>query len=188
MKGMLYGMGIFLACAPLEASDWEGLKREIREKFPRVDQVETATLAEWLADEEREPPLLLDARAESEFAVSHLPGAVRAPDLKAATRALGPPPVRAPASGAAASTDTADSGAARPIIVYCSVGYRSARLADQLRERGYEEVYNLEGSLFEWANEGHAVVRGDSVVTDVHPYDRDWGRFLDARFWPKEWK
>ncbi|NNE07020.1 MAG: rhodanese-like domain-containing protein [Gemmatimonadetes bacterium] len=181
-------MGIFLACAPLQASDWEGLKREIREKFPHVDQVGTAALAVWLADEEREPPVLLDARAEKEYAVSHLPGAVWAPDLKAALRVLGPPPGEAGASGAATTDDVSGGDPSRPVIVYCSVGYRSAQMADRLRERGYESVFNLEGSLFEWANEGNAVVRGDSVVTAVHPYDRDWGRFLEERYWPEDWK
>ena len=41
-----------------------------------------------------------------------------------------------------------------PIVVYCSVGYRSARVARWLGRQGFTNVRNLDGSLFAWANEG----------------------------------
>jgi len=38
------------------------------------------------------------------------------------------------------------------IIVYCSVGYRSEKIAEQLIEAGYENVFNLYGGLFQSCN------------------------------------
>jgi hypothetical protein len=43
-------------------------------------------------------------------------------------------------------------------------------------------VFNLEGSLFQWANEGRPVYRDDVPVQAIHPYDARWGRLLDRRF------
>jgi 3-mercaptopyruvate sulfurtransferase SseA len=64
--------------------------------------------------------------------------------------------------------------------VYCSVGYRSARIVERLRAAGHSDVRNLRGSIFQWANEGRPVVRGDSTVHKVHPFDATWGRLLNA--------
>ena len=75
------------------------------------------------------------------------------------------------------------SDAVRTIVVYCSVGYRSSQLAEKLRARSIENVFNLEGSLFQWANEGRSLYRGDERVHEAHPYDEEWGQLLDKRFW-----
>ena len=42
---------------------------------------------------------------------------------------------------------------------------------------------DLEGSIFEWANSGHPVVRGEDSarevpVSEVHPFDDRWGLLL----------
>ena len=66
----------------------------------------------------------------------------------------------------------------RPVVLYCSVGYRSSEMAGYLQKRGFDKVYNLEGSIFAWANEGRPVYRGGERVHEVHPYDRVWGRLL----------
>ena len=47
----------------------------------------------------------------------------------------------------------------RPVIVYCSAGYRGATLARRLQRFGRRDVWNLEGGIFAWANEGFEVVR-----------------------------
>ena len=66
------------------------------------------------------------------------------------------------------------------VVAYCSVGVRSSALAARLREVGIEEVHNLQGSLFAWANEGRPVYRGRTRVAEVHPFDARWGALLDA--------
>lgn len=142
------------------AEQWRQTLASIADEFPDVPRIATADLAALL---ERDPDgvLLLDARSGSEYRVSHLPGAVLAGGTR---RAL----ARIRASDA------------RTVVIYCSVGYRSARLAERLRKRGVIHVASLEGSLFKWFNEGRPVVRGDEPAHRVHPYNDDWGRLLDA--------
>ena len=64
------------------------------------------------------------------------------------------------------------------VVVYCSIGYRSAAIVDQLKDAGVDDVYNLEGGLFEWANRDRPVYRGDERVREVHPFNRWWGMLL----------
>ena len=85
--------------------------------------------------------------------------------------------VRATTVGTALNAIEADSRQPT-VVVYCSVGYRSSRLVSRLKARGVENVFNLEGSLFQWANEGRPLVRGDEPATRVHPYDDEWGELL----------
>lgn len=141
---------------------WRAVDQMIQSTFPDVPAITTDSLASRLADATRARPVLLDARSPEEYAVSHLRGARRVPPDTSSLPALDALP-----------RDTA-------IVVYCSVGYRSARVAAHLRDQGFTNVVNLRGSIFRWANEGRPVVRGDSVVRAVHPYDETWGRLLDA--------
>ncbi len=139
------------------------IKRLITRKFPTVEWITTEEFARWLEDPAKLLPILLDARSEAEYAISHLKDSQRIdpnqPDLAAFTE----------------SKDT-------PIVVYCSVGYRSARVAEQLGETGFSRVYNLEGSIFQWANEGRPVCKDDSPTMLVHPYDALWGRLLRSEY------
>jgi rhodanese-related sulfurtransferase len=137
----------------------ESLKPVIAARFPKVQWVDTETLAEWMQAEPSDAPLLLDVRAADEFAVSHLLRAQRVD----------------PNHPAIASLELATD---RKVVVYCSVGYRSGAIAEQLSAAGYEKVYNLEGGIFAWANEGRPVFRGDVRAAVVHPYDAVWGVLL----------
>lgn len=136
------------------------VKERVRLAFPRVPQLDAGALEEWLSDPARPPPVLLDVREKEEYAVSHLPGARRAPSVEAALRLL-----------AGMAKDA-------PIVAYCAVGYRSSALVRELRARGYTNARNLEGSIFEWANRGLPVYRDGRAVREVHPYDRRWGGYL----------
>ena len=147
---------------------WSTTLKMIRAKFPGVAQLSTDSLQTWLDEpgqaqtgqEQVGRPLLLDVREKEEYEVSHLKDAVRAASEQEALKALeGIPPDR-------------------PVVLYCSVGYRSSEMAGFLQKRGYEKVYNLEGSIFAWANEGKPVYRGEERVQVVHPYDRVWGKLL----------
>ena len=140
---------------------WSLTLKTIRVRFPTVAQVSTDTLQVWLdKSPQRENLLLFDAREPEEYAVSHLQGAQPVPSKDEGLKALQGIP------------------ADQRIVLYCSVGYRSSELAQFLMKKGYTEVYNLEGSIFAWANEGRPVYRGKERVKVVHPYDRTWGRLL----------
>ena len=155
----------FTACptALRAAADWASVKRTIRNRYPEVRQLSTDELYAILPSPDA--PLLIDARSLPEYRVSHLKGARRAENASQAIEAL------------------ADTRKDRPIVVYCSVGYRSAALAQELARRGYTRVANLEGSIFEWANKGYPVYRGSDRVRVVHPYDSSWGTLLEGRLW-----
>ncbi len=141
--------------APLD--EW---KETVRRRFPEVPQLSTAELAQWLARTNGPTPVLLDVRTAPEFAVSHLPGAVRV-DPKSKPADLGP----------GLPED-------RPVVVYCSVGWRSSELADRLRRAGRTNIFNLEGSIFAWANEGRPLEARGRPAERVHPYNRTFGRLL----------
>jgi rhodanese-related sulfurtransferase len=125
--------------------------------------VDTATLAGWMSGRDGRALVLLDARAPAEFEVSHLRGARRVDPEMRDVAALALP-------------------AGATIVVYCSVGYRSAAVAERLRAAGRERVFNLLGGIFQWANEGRPIYRGTREVRTVHPYDRVWGRLLLERY------
>lgn len=143
---------------------FEAVRRLTVRKFPDVQWIDRDELARWREHPERPQPVVLDARTADEYAVSHLAGAVRIDPYRPLLRPLRGFP-----------KDTA-------ILVYGSVGYRGARVANWLAGQGYTRVYNLEGGLFRWANEGRLVFREDRPVTEVHPYDPNWGLLLDSDY------
>lgn len=140
---------------------WKLVNATIRQQFGDVPRITTSELAGKLAGPH--PPLLLDVRTNPEFEVSHLSGATR----------IDP---RAEAGQVMVARD-------REIVTYCSVGYRSARLAQRMRAAGFTHVSNLEGSIFQWANEKRSLVDGASRPTNqVHPYDERWGKLLAPEY------
>ena len=139
---------------------WFLLKKSLEHRFPEVAWISTEELANWLADKSRPAPLLLDVRTPEEWNVSHLWGARHA-EPKASVESV-----------------TAGISKETPIVTYCAVGYRSAEMAKRLRAAGFTNVRNLEGSIFEWANEQRPLVRNDQPVSRVHPYNALWGRLL----------
>lgn len=143
----------------------KGVKNWVRRSFPSVPAVSTATLADWL-QKETAKPLLIDVRPAEEYAVSHLPHAHRAKTVAEAERII-------------QQNSSQQSERDEPVVLYCSVGYRSARLAKALQSAGYE-VINLEGSIFEWANEGREMVSDYGPTQQVHPYNRVWGWLLKS--------
>ncbi len=65
------------------------------------------------------------------------------------------------------------------VVVYCSVGYRSEKITQRLIKKGYSDVGNLYGGLFEWVNQGKEVVNSsDETTLNIHAYDEEWGVWL----------
>ena len=51
-------------------------------------------------------------------------------------------------------------------------------IVEELKDAGIDDVYNLEGGLFDWANRDRPVYRGEKRVGEVHPFNRWWGLLL----------
>ncbi len=47
----------------------------------------------------------------------------------------------------------------KPVLVYCKRGGRSASAAEILKEQGFTKVYNLDGGITAWKDEGQEVVK-----------------------------
>jgi len=139
---------------------WAQVDQMIERDFPGTRAM-TIEALEARLEVPGSPVRLIDVREAEEYRVSRLPGAVRMQD--------------AGRIGALAA-EAPD----RPVVLYCSVGYRSAAVAHALQSRGFGNVYNLRGSIFAWANRGLPLEGPEGPTRRVHPYDSHWGRLLEA--------
>ena len=99
-----------------------------------MQQIRASQLAEWLADDKRPPPLLLDVREPWEVALCQIDGSQHMP--------MHVVPVRC------AELDTD-----REIVVICHHGGRSMQVAMFLERQGYGPMFNLLGGVEGWACE-----------------------------------
>jgi len=149
--GALFTMPLF--CQPIKNKAYDLMLMRLIPKG-------AATLSVAELKEKAGDVIILDAREKREYEVSHLRGArwvgyddfdlSRVKDLPKDT----------------------------PIVVYCSVGYRSGVVANKLLTAGFENVENLYGGIFEWKNRGYPVYRDTAETDSVHAYNRKWGIWL----------
>jgi adenylyltransferase/sulfurtransferase len=105
---------------------------------PQPEAVSTAVeitpreVAAWLQSDN--PPFILDVREPNEWAIGHLPGAVRISinELPARLNELDP---------------------SREIVAYCRSGVRSGRAVELLRSAGFRKVKNMTGGILRWSDE-----------------------------------
>jgi rhodanese-related sulfurtransferase len=133
---------------------WGRINSYLDKEYPDVGNISTQELAKLTN------VVLLDTRTHDEYKASHLPNAERFDE-----------------SNSAATKDLfAKLSKNTPIVVYCSVGVRSAAVARRLTAQGFTQVKNLRGSAFMWANEGRSL-EGQSAPK-VHPFNSRWGALL----------
>lgn len=102
--------------------------------------------------------VLVDVREPRERAVSVLPGAI----TPEALARRGPPDDR-------------------PIVVYCTIGMRSADWTQRLRTDGWTNARNLSGGVLAWAAAGGEFLAPDGRPTrQVHVYGRNWNHLPDG--------
>ena len=112
----------------------------------------------------------LDAREKKEFQTSHIPEALHIGyDFFSISNLDGVPKES-------------------KIIIYCSVGYRSEKITQRLIKEGYTNVFNLYGSIFEWANQEYPLEdeRGNTT-REVHTYNKAWSKWIDHPDVVKVW-
>jgi rhodanese-related sulfurtransferase len=167
MRWLIGGLVLVLVLVAVGLVAWNGRSLAFRliqdvttRKFPATEWLERDELVRWLSDSSRVRPVILDARSPAEYAQSHLRGAARIEPRAPSLRDVGAFP-----------RDT-------PVVVYCRVGYRSARVASWLRRQGFKTVYDLSGGVFAWGNEGRPLEANGRPATQVHPYSTSWGKLL----------
>ncbi|WMN12946.1 rhodanese-like domain-containing protein [Marivirga salinae] len=106
--------------------------------------------------------VILDTRSAKEYSISHLPDAQFVGydhfDIE----------------------QVKDIPKDKEVVVYCSVGYRSEKIGEKLKNAGFQNVSNMYGGIFQWKNEDFEVVNQKGQITDsVHVYNKRWGKWLE---------
>lgn len=161
MKKVIFSIFIsVLACNLFAAGQtWESVYKYIDRKFPNVRQLEIQRYEEEFIHN----ALLIDVRDIREYEVSHIKNAIHSQSIKAIRNYF-------------------LSSNKKYMVLYCSVGVRSSKLASELNRLGFDNVYNLKGSIFHWANSGRPVYNKNGITNIVHPYNKTWGVLLDKKY------
>lgn len=99
-----------------------------------MEQIRARELSDWLSDDSRRKPVLLDVREAWEFALCNLPGSKHIPMHLIPSR----------------------SGELNPddeIVVICHHGGRSMQVGMFLERQGFGSLINLTGGVAAWADE-----------------------------------
>lgn len=76
----------------------------------------------------------------------------------------------------------------KKIVLYCSIGYRSEKIGEKLKKLGYNNVYNLYGSIFEWANQSYPLMdSNDKRTFKLHTYNANWSKWVNNKRIEKVW-
>jgi len=147
--GLFLAAGFGMLLLPKRAS-MDALLARMDGEFPNVRQISTSELADRMSAGETLP--LFDVRTAQEFDASHLPGAKF---LDAASTTLRATALVHPAP----ATN----------VLYCSVGFRAAEMAELLTAAGHSNVVVLRGSIFQWAREGRRLAAASDRPL-IHPH------------------
>ena len=121
---------------------------DYRKDFVGVQDIGASAAIERLGDPE---VVFVDVRESEEQAVSMIPGAVTSEVF------LSDP----------------DRFQGQRIIAYCTISFRSGKLAAKMGRKGIR-IVNLEGGLLAWVHAGGPLVRGYKPVKQLHVYGRKW--------------
>ncbi|MBC7494775.1 MAG: rhodanese-like domain-containing protein [Flavobacterium sp.] len=107
----------------------------------------------------------LDAREKSEFDVSHIKNSIYVGFEKFNLK----------------KWNALKISKNKNIVVYCSLGVRSEKIAKKIIAYGYNNVSNLYGGIFLWKNSGGIVVdKKNNPTENVHAFSKSWGRYLTS--------
>lgn len=104
--------------------------------------------------------LLIDTRSVEEYAVSHLKNALFLNFDDYSTQDLSKIPKN------------------KPIVFYCSVGWRSQKVTEYFILYGFKNVKNLYGGIFDWSNKAFQLYNKNEPTHNVHVYSKTWGFWL----------
>jgi sulfur-carrier protein adenylyltransferase/sulfurtransferase len=115
-------------------ANYRELLQQVRSEISEIDATQARDRIE------SGEPVVVDVREQDEWDEGHIAGAVHVPrgHLESRIERLAP-------------------DLARPVVVYCSAGNRSAFAAKTLTELGYEDVVSLAGGFTDWKRNGFPV-------------------------------
>lgn len=153
----LFSLFITTYIPALGQDDFDKMLKSIyTESVPLIQAEELVSL-----QDQQDTVLLLDSRSQQEYKVSHLENAyfVDYDNFEA--------------------ENFEDTDREMPVVIYCSVGYRSEKIGEKLQKMGFQQVYNLYGGIFQWKNQGYEVVTPQGTPTDsVHTFNESWSKWL----------
>ncbi len=120
-------------------------------EFPQVKSIAVEDLQQLQQQEKN--IVLVDVRSPKEREVSIIPGAISIEEFEENL----------------AHYSNRDS----MMVAYCTIGYRSGKYAQKLRQQGIN-IFNLEGSLLAWSHSQGELVNDSGSTKQVHVYDRQW--------------
>ena len=155
------------------------IAKYLRRQFPTVQNITVADLKEKI-DKEADI-LIIDTRTEEEYNVSFIPNAKLLSYKSEKTEVV-------------EFLEQNEVERRDAVVCYCSLGYRSSVLAEKILTARPDlqdlqvEVYNLEGSIFQWVNSNLGVsnLSGDTVHC-AHPFSYMWG-ILGLRYSKWGWQ
>lgn len=158
------------SCAQAQTATPSTLNPKFDQKISNTISFTVPTMGVEELKNETEQVYILDAREKKEFEISHIPNAKFIGYNKLNKDVLKDIP-----------KDT-------KVVLYCSIGYRSEKIGEKIRKKGFTNVHNLYGSIFEWVNQGYPVVDKNGQPTKkVHTYNKDWSQWVEAGKAEKVW-
>lgn len=169
---LILGLVLFIntGCAQKSGAPGYCLNPEFDQKVNKLINFSVPTIGVKELEETKDHVYLFDARELPEYQVSHIEGAKYLGYKDFDKSRLEGVPKDA------------------KIVLYCSVGYRSEKIGEQLQKLGYSKVYNLYGSIFEWVNQDNPVVdKNGKKVNKVHTYNKQWSKWVNGQKVEKIW-
>ncbi|MGD8783070.1 MAG: rhodanese-like domain-containing protein [Thioalkalispiraceae bacterium] len=102
-----------------------------------INEIEAAELADWVTENDN-PLQVIDVREIHEINAGTIPDAVPMP--------LATVPLR-----------VSELDKQTPLVFICRSGARSAQACAFLQQQGFDNVHNLRGGMFAWANAGQPI-------------------------------
>ena len=148
---------LVLACAAStdaqRSARIDRLYHTLRHTYPEVPEISAAQLAALPEDS----VVVVDVRPREEYAVSMLPGAITLEALRAAPERY------------------QDAS----IVTYCTIGYRSGKIAAELQAEGLDAT-NLAGGVLAWSHAGLPLFADGLPTVQVHVYSKSWDLVADG--------
>jgi len=126
----------------------EAMYQSYKKDFPEVPDIQISDAMRLLQEGKA---LFIDVREEKEQKVSMLPGAVTEKQF----------------------LKNPEKYRDRTLVGYCTISYRSGKLAEKLNAQGIT-LLNLKGGLLAWVHAGGKVYDQSGETKRIHVYGKQW--------------